>query len=114
MLALTMVVLGALSAQSQDFTWSGAIPSGKRLIVKNISGDVKVETTSARQATVTAVKIAGRHGDPEDVVVRQVSTDEGIEICVLYPGSDDNDGDCDWDGNHRHSHRHGGSNWDNN
>jgi len=45
MLALTMVVLGALSVQSQDFTWSGAIPSGKRLVVKNISGDIKVEPT---------------------------------------------------------------------
>src|SRR4030095_4319482 len=111
MLALTMVVLGALSVQSQDFTWSGAIPSGKRLVVENISGDIKGEPTSGSQATVTAVKRPGRHGDPEDVVVRQVNTDEGIEICVLYPGSDD-DGDCDWDGNRRHHHR--GSNWDNN
>ena len=111
MLALTMVALSALAVQAQDFTWSGAIPSGKRLVVKNISGDIRVEPTSGGQATVTAVKRAGRHGDPEDVVVRQVSTDEGIEICVLYPGSDD-DGDCDWDGNRRHRHR--GSNWDNN
>lgn len=112
MLALTMVVLGALSAQSQDFTWSGAIPSGKRLVVKNISGDIRVEPVSGGQATVTAVKRPGRRGDPEDVVVRQVNTDEGIEICVLYPGSDD-DGDCDWDGNRRHR-RNRGSNWDDN
>jgi DUF4097 and DUF4098 domain-containing protein YvlB len=112
MLALTMVVLGALSAQSQDFTWSGAIPSGKWLVVKNISGDIKVVPTSGNQATVTAVKRPGRHGDPDDVVVRQVNTDEGIEICVLYPGSDDNDDDCDWDGKRRHHHN--GSNWDNN
>ena len=110
MLALTMVALAALT-QTQDFTWSGAIPSGKRLTVKNISGDIRVEPTTGGQATVTAVKRPGRHGDPDDVVVRQVSTADGIEICVLYPGSDD-DGDCDWDGNRRHSHR--GSNWDNN
>jgi DUF4097 and DUF4098 domain-containing protein YvlB len=107
----TMVVLAALT-QAQDFTWSGAIPSGKWLTVKNISGDIRVEPTSSGQATVTAVKRAGRHGDPEDVVVRQVSTDRGIEICVLYPGSDD-DGDCDWDGNRRRG-RNRGSNWDNN
>jgi len=40
MLALTMVALAALT-QAQDFTWSGAIPSGKRLTVKNISEDVR-------------------------------------------------------------------------
>ena len=107
----TMVVLAALT-QAQDFTWSGAIPSGKSLTVKNISGDIRVEPATGSQATVTAVKRAGRHGDPEDVVVRQVSTDKGIEICVLYPGSDD-DGDCDWDGNRRRG-RNRGSNWDNN
>jgi DUF4097 and DUF4098 domain-containing protein YvlB len=110
MLAL-MVAFAALT-QAQDFTWSGAIPSGKRLTVKNISGDIRVEPATGGQATVTAVKRAGRHGDPEDVVVRQVSTSEGIEICVLYPGSDD-DGDCDWDGNRRRG-RNRGSNWDNN
>ncbi len=110
MLAL-MVAFAALS-QAQDFTWSGTIPSGKRLTVKNISGDVRVEPATGGQATVTAVKRAGRNGDPEDVVVRQVATAEGIEICVLYPGSDD-DGDCDWDGNRRRG-RNRGSNWDNN
>lgn len=110
MLAL-MVAFAALS-QAQDFTWSGTIPSGKRLTVKNISGDVRVEPATGGQATVTAVKRAGRNGDPEDVVVRQVSTAEGIEICVLYPGHDD-DGDCDWDGNRRRG-RNRGSNWDNN
>lgn len=111
MLALTMVALAALT-QTQDFTWSGAIPSGKRLTVKNISGDIRVEAATGGQATVTAVKRPGRRGDPDDVVVRQVATAEGIEICVLYPGSDD-DGDCDWDGNRSHS-RHRGSHWDDN
>lgn len=113
MLALTMVVLGSLAvSQAQDFTWSGAIPSGKWLTVKNISGDMRVEPASGGQATVTAVKHPGRRGDPDDVVVRQVETRDGIEICVLYPGSDD-DGDCDWDGNRR-SRRHRGSHWDDN
>jgi len=111
MLALAMVALAALT-QTPDFTWSGTIPTGKRLTVKNISGDIRVEPATGGQATVTAVKRPGRHGDPDDVVVRQVATADGIEICVLYPGSDD-DGDCDWNGNRR-NHRHHGSNWDNN
>ncbi len=112
MLALTMVALAALT-QAPDFTWSGTIPTGKRLTVKNISGDVRVEPASGREATVTAVKRLGRRGDPDDVVVRQVTTADGIEICVLYPGSND-DGDCDWDGNRRHNRNHRGSNWDDN
>ena len=63
MLALTMVALAALT-QAQDFTWTGAIPSGKRLTVKNISGDIRVEPATGGQATVTAVKRPGRRGDP--------------------------------------------------
>lgn len=110
MLALAMVAFAALT-QTADFTWSGTIATGKRLTVKNISGNIQVEPASGREATVTAVKRRGRRGDPEDVVVRQVATAEGIEVCVLYPGSDD-DGDCDWDGNR--SHRHRGNHWDDN
>lgn len=112
MLALTMVALAALT-QTPDFTWSGTVPTGKRLTVKNISGDILVEPSSGREATVTAVKRAGRRGDPDDVVVRQVATADGIEVCVLYPGSDD-DGDCEWDGNRRRNRNHRGSHWDDN
>jgi DUF4097 and DUF4098 domain-containing protein YvlB len=111
MLALTMVALAALT-QAQDFTWSGAIPGGKRLTVKNISGDIRVEPATGGQATVTAVKRPGRRGDPEDVVVRQVNTSEGVEICVIYPGSDSDD-DCENNG-HRNSRRGRGSHWDDN
>lgn len=111
MLALAAVALAAL-VQAQDFTWSGTIPGGKRLTVKNISGDIRVEPATGSQATVVGVKRAGRRGDPEDVVIRQVSTAEGIEVCVIYPNSDD-DGDCDWSGNRR-GRRHRGGDWDHN
>jgi len=91
---MTAFMLLLLLAQGQDFTWSGSIASGKRLTVKNVIGDVRIELTGGSTASVTGTKRAGRHGDPEDVVVRQVQTGEGVTICVVYPGQG-NDGDCD-------------------
>jgi len=91
-----MLLVVALS-QGKDFTWSGAMGEGKRLTVKNVIGDVRIEPAGGGTATVTGTKRAGQHGDPEDVVVRQVDTREGVVICVLYPGNRDDDGDCDQD-----------------
>jgi hypothetical protein len=99
-----MLMVLALS-QGQDFTWSGAIGEGKRLTVKNVIGDVRIEAASGGTASVTGTKRAGSHGNPEDVVIRRTETREGVVVCVLYPGQRDEDGDCDqdsdsWGGRH--------------
>lgn len=100
MLVMTLAALATL-AQTPDFSWSGAIASGKRLTVKNIVGDVTVEPASGREASVTAVKRDGRRGDPEDVEIRQVEDADGITICVIYPGNRNDS--CDWDNGRRRS-----------
>ncbi len=50
---MTAFLLLLMLAQGQDFTWSGSIASGKRLTVKNVIGDVRVELTGGSTASVT-------------------------------------------------------------
>jgi hypothetical protein len=97
---LHLALLAAALTQGQDFSWSGAIAQGKTLRVKNIIGDITVEAGTGREASVTAVKREGRHGDPEDVEIRRLEDENGVTFCVVYPHHDD-DGDCDMDGRRR-------------
>lgn len=98
---LTFATLAlALVAQGPDYSWSGTMAAGKQLTVKNISGDIRVESASGRTVEISATKRAGKRGDPEDVTIRRIDTSEGIEVCVIYPGMRDDD-DCDWRGNDR-------------
>jgi DUF4097 and DUF4098 domain-containing protein YvlB len=107
MLTVALFTLAAL-AQGPDFSWSGELASGKRLTVRNISGDIRIEPASGRTMSVTGVKKAGRHGNPNDVEIRQVQTGDGVTVCVIYPGSRNDEEGCDGRGGHR------GDGWDNN
>lgn len=107
MLTVALFTLAAL-AQGPDFSWSGELASGKRLTVRNISGDIRIEPASGRTVSVTGVKKAGRHGNPNDVEIRQVQTGDGVTVCVIYPGSRNDEEGCDGRGGHR------GDGWDNN
>jgi DUF4097 and DUF4098 domain-containing protein YvlB len=107
MLTVALFTLAAL-AQGPDFSWSGELASGKRLTVRNISGDIRIEPASGRTVSVTGVKKAGRHGNPKDVEIRQVQTGDGVTVCVIYPGSRNDEEGCDGRGGHR------GDGWDNN
>jgi hypothetical protein len=90
MIVLALAAVAVLS-QGPDFTWSGDVGAGKRVTVKNVIGDIRIEPASGATATVTGVKRAGRHGDPKEVEIRQVAGKDGPVFCVVYPGSD---GDC--------------------
>ena len=107
MLTVALFTLAAL-AQGPDFSWSGELGSGKRLTVRNVIGDIRIEPASGASASVTGVRKAGRHGDPKDVEIRQVRTGDGITICVVYPGSRNDGEDCDSHGGGR------GDRWENN
>lgn len=100
MLTLSLMILTAV-AQGPDFTWSGSLGAGKRLTVRNLSGDITITPATGSTATVTGVKREGRRGDPDDVQIRHVETGDGITVCVIYPGQRDDDGDCDMEGNRR-------------
>ncbi|MFN0182009.1 MAG: DUF4097 family beta strand repeat-containing protein [Gemmatimonadales bacterium] len=86
LIAAAVVVGMAAPLAAQDFEFRRELAAGSRFALRNIIGDVRVEATSGRQVDVTARKKAGRHGDPDDVEIRQVETDGGLAICVIYPG----------------------------
>jgi hypothetical protein len=82
-----LAAAAALHAQGKpDFEFRRDLPAGKRFYLQNIIGDVKVTGGPGRTVEVTARKQEGQHGDPEDVTIETVELDDGVAICVRYPG----------------------------
>jgi hypothetical protein len=79
----------ALPASAQDsrresaFTWSGAIPAGRTIYIKNINGAVEVERSTSGRVEVTAEK-RWRRGNPEDVRIEQKKSGDDVVICALW------------------------------
>lgn len=78
--------IAATAVAAQDFDFRRQMTAGTRFAIRNIVGDVRVEGTTGREVVVTAVRHAGRRGDPEDVEIRAVESDGVVAICVFYPG----------------------------
>lgn len=70
------------------FTWSGNIPNGRRILIKNINGGIDVERSSGSRVEVTAEK-RWRRGNPDDVRIEQVrlSGDEVVICAMWHPDS---------------------------
>jgi hypothetical protein len=93
-LAALLLAPAAAGAQSRDdFHWSRALASGKRLEIVGINGDIDARGGSGREATVSAVK-RGRRSDPEDVRIEVVEDDDGVTICAVYPSYGRRENDC--------------------
>jgi Toastrack DUF4097 len=89
MRTLMLVAVGSLvaagSLAAQDFRWHAPLASGKTLEVRGISGRVRAVRATGGEAEVTAVKKAGRRGNPEDVEIKVVERGDGVTICAVYP-----------------------------
>lgn len=96
--AATLVTTTALCAQ--DFRWHAALASGKTLEVRGISGRVRASRATGSEAEVTAVKKAGRRGDPDDVEIKVVEDNDGVTICALYPSRRGGRSECRPGGGH--------------
>lgn len=72
-------------AQESDksFSWSGTIPAGKRILIKNINGSIDVERSANARVEVTAEK-RWRRGDPDYVRIEQKKLGEEVLICALW------------------------------
>ena len=75
------------------FTWSGTIPDGRRILVKNINGGIEVGRSSSGRVEVTAEK-RWRRGNPEDVRIEQRKIGDEVLICALWT----EDSRCEEDG----------------
>lgn len=104
MILAFLPVLAVAQERSSDrsFTWSGAIPKGRWLYVRNLNGPIRVER-GGDKTEVTAEK-RWRRGDPEDVRIemRKVGTNgEDVLICAMWR----NISECDESGYHGRSGR---------
>jgi len=93
----------AQASQSGDaFHWTGRIPQGRWIRIRNLNGPINVTAASGDNVEVTATK-RWRRGDPADVhfeTLKTGSNDADIEICALW-GADSH---CDDNGSHNHGH----------
>ena len=85
------------SDQQHDnaFTWSGTIPNGRRILIKNINGGIAVERSTSGRVEVTAEK-RWRRGNPADVRIEQKKLGDEVLICALWT----EESRCDEDGIH--------------
>jgi hypothetical protein len=76
------------------FSWSGQIPQGRWIYVKNLNGPIRVERASGSQVEITADRTT-RRGDPRAVrfEARRAADGQGMVVCALW-----HDGSCDEDG----------------
>jgi hypothetical protein len=93
-LLLTATLSAPAVAQDRDrdskrddaFTWSGTIPSGRRVMIKNINGGIEVERSTNGRVEVRAEK-RWRRGNPEDVRIEQKKIGEDVLVCALFSES---------------------------
>jgi hypothetical protein len=90
MLALAAATAAAeLGAQGRsEFEFRRELAAGRRLVVQNIIGDVEVTGGGGRTVELTATKRAGRYGEPEDVRLETIELEDGVALCVRYPGQE--------------------------
>ncbi|MDB4907883.1 MAG: hypothetical protein JWO05_2667 [Gemmatimonadetes bacterium] len=107
LLAASALTAPAASAQNgrhtgtPDFTWSGALASGKSVRLRNLSGDVNVSVGTGDKAEITGwIPRGDRNRDEVTIEVHQLSGG-GLIACVVYK---DMDSRCDDDGYHVSSH----------
>jgi hypothetical protein len=71
------------SQRDDAFTWSGTIPSGRRIMIKNINGAIEVERSTSGRVEVRAEK-RWRRGNPEDVRIEQKKIGDDVLVCALF------------------------------
>jgi hypothetical protein len=88
-LLLTATLAAPAVAQDRDtkrddaFTWSGTIPSGRRVMIKNINGAIEVERSTNGRVEVRAEK-RWRRGNPADVRIAQQKIGDDLLVCALF------------------------------
>ncbi|MEM8598919.1 MAG: M56 family metallopeptidase [Bacteroidota bacterium] len=85
------MVAGATSYSADDFSWTGTLAPGKRLIVKNVNGEVKADGGTSNQVVIEATEDNYRGRRPTPAEVEVVEFSDGVVVCVRYEGQR---GDC--------------------
>jgi hypothetical protein len=83
---LAATALPAQPRQSDTFTWSGKIPAGRWIRIRNLNGEISVGPATGDRVEVTATK-RWRRSDPADVkfdVKKFGPGDESVVVCALW------------------------------
>ena len=87
---LAALVMPALAGAQEDrqretnaFQWSGRVPAGSWLRVRNINGPIRVVAGTGENAEVTADK-TWRRGQPDQVRIEMVRDGENVTICAIW------------------------------
>ncbi len=65
------------------FSWTGKIPAGSWVRVRNLNGGVDVEPGTGADTEITAEK-NWRRGDPKDVRFEVIKDGDNVTICALW------------------------------
>ena len=91
-LAAAVLAVATVPAAAQDrqtdasFRWTGRVTNGAWLNVRNLNGNVRVETGTGDEVQVRATK-SWRRGDPADVriaVSRYGPNDRDVLVCAIW------------------------------
>ena len=86
-LATALAVAPASAKETERFDWTGTLPVGGQVEIKNVNGSVEVEAGAGSAVVIEAIK-SGRRDDPSTVRIEVVEHDGGITVCAVYPGKD--------------------------
>jgi hypothetical protein len=107
LLSVSLFAAAPAGAQRQSeqnaFTWSGRVPSGHWIRVRNLSGEITVTASNSDRVEVTATR-QWRRSDPESVrfeVHKFGANDEDVVICAIWNDRTD----CDERGYESHNVR---------
>src|SRR5688572_1738908 len=82
--AIAFAVPAGAQGTSNDFTWSGRVPAGQWIHVRNINGDVTVDRATGADVEVVATKRARRDGDVNRVRIEASNITSGALICAIW------------------------------
>jgi len=77
------------AAAQTDFEWTGQLAPGQRIEIVGVNGSIRAGAATGGNIVVTAVKTAGRRGDPSEVRIETVAHAGGVTVCVVYPAPAD-------------------------
>ena len=84
----------SLPAAAADFRWQGSVARGATIEIKGVNGGIDATAGNGPEVEVTAIKRAGRRGNPDDVEVKVVEHAGGVTICAVYPSRGSRPNEC--------------------
>jgi hypothetical protein len=85
--AMSFIAASEVQSQREDrWDWSGAVPAGRTIYVRNMNGAVRVEGSTGNTVEVIAYKKANRRASPSDVriTVEQRAGRGDVIICAIW------------------------------